>query len=136
MKVQDTNLAYFEFEGGVLYARPHAGIFLDVEEMKKMLESAVTFTEYNQYYAIIDTTNDSDSTKDAREYYSNNEFNKYRLADAFIVKSLPLRMVINFFIRMNKPKVPTKMFTTKEQAIDWISELKEKAMKNKNTLLA
>lgn len=94
--------------------------------MESLLNSAIELTEGKKYFAIIDTSNDIDSTKDAREYYANNELNRFRYADAFIVSSLPLKMVVNFFIRVNKPSIPTKMFNSKDSAFEWINEMKKR----------
>lgn len=128
MKSIKSSLAQFEYKDDILYVKPFEGVFLDKLEMESLLLSAIELVEGKKYYAVIDTSNNIDSSKDARDYYANNELNKYRYADAFIVSSLPLRMVINFFIRVNKPSIPTKMFTTKESAFLWINELKKKRL--------
>lgn len=128
MKSIETSLATFEYQDNILYVKPFEGIFLDKLEMESLLHSAIELVEGEKYFAVIDTSNNIDSSKDAREYYANNELNKFRYADAFIVSSLPLRMVINFFIRVNKPSIPTKMFNTKESAFLWINELKNKKL--------
>lgn len=126
MKIIKSALAQFEYKSDILYVKPLEGLFLDKPEMESLLNSAIELTEGKKYFAIIDTSNDIDSTKDAREYYANNELNRFRYADAFIVSSLPLRMVVNFFIRVNKPSIPTKMFNSKDSAFEWINELKKK----------
>ena len=126
MKIIKSSLAQFEYKSDILYVKPFEGLFLDKPEMESLLNSAIELTEGKKYFAIIDTSNDIDSTKDAREYYANNELNRFRYADAFIVSSLPLKMVVNFFIRVNKPSIPTKMFNSKDSAFEWINEMKKR----------
>jgi len=126
VKIIKSSLAQFEYKSDILYVKPFEGLFLDKPEMESLLNSAIELTEGKKYFAIIDTSNDIDSTKDAREYYANNELNRFRYADAFIVSSLPLKMVVNFFIRVNKPSIPTKMFNSKDSAFEWINEMKKR----------
>jgi hypothetical protein len=51
--------------------------------------------------------------------------NKYRIADAFLVKSLGVRIMANFFIKVTKPKVNTRLFTDEKEAIKWLEGLKK-----------
>jgi len=52
-----------------------------------------------------------------------------RLAFAFVLQSLGQRIVANFYIRVNKPKRPTKIFSVQEDAEHWLL-----AIKHNNTL--
>jgi hypothetical protein len=60
-------------------------------------------------------------TKEAREFMASDESLIYSKAEAFLVKSLPQKMLVNFYIKFNKPLVPTQSFTVKEKAIEWLT---------------
>jgi hypothetical protein len=45
-------------------------------------------------------------------------------ASAILVSSPMLKMMANFFILVNKPKNPTRMFTSKESAVEWLANFK------------
>lgn len=49
-----------------------------------------------------------------------NEGNKYAKADAFVITSLPQKIIGNFFLKFHKPEVPTKLFVEEEKAIKWL----------------
>lgn len=51
-----------------------------------------------------------------------NEHNPYSKADAFIIHSLPQRILANFYIKMNNPERPTKFFNNKKDALDWLNQ--------------
>jgi len=59
-------------------------------------------------------------SKEARDFMASNESLLYSTAEAFLVKSLPQKLLINFYIQFNKPLVPTQIFTSKEKAIVWL----------------
>ncbi len=96
MKTLSTNLADYEYENDILVVRPRSGLVLEKEDMVTMLNEAVAFTEEKKYYALIDTSNHVETTVEGRNYYSNSELSKYRFADAFVVTSLPIKLVVNF----------------------------------------
>jgi hypothetical protein len=47
----------------------------------------------------------------------------YKLADAFVISSLPQKLIANFYMRVVKPFVPTRFFTKREDAEKWLSEI-------------
>lgn len=124
MKQLSTSLADFTYENNILIVCPVEGLFLDAPEMEAMLKEAVTFTGGEKYYALIDMTRHIDSTAEARNYYAVSEYSKFRYADALVIESLATRLVTNFYLSINKPSVPSKMFTDKQDAINWLQEQK------------
>ena len=45
-----------------------------------------------------------------------------QIAEAFLLTSLAQKILINFYIRFDKPLVPSKVFTNKEKAIEWLRQ--------------
>lgn len=60
-------------------------------------------------------------TREAREYSAGENGIKYSAAEAFVFTSLAHKIVANFYIKMNKPRVPTRFFTNEEEAVAWLS---------------
>ena len=128
-KTLDTSVALLTFENDVLFVKMKEGVNLGQVEMEELLKQAVEFTAPNKYFAVIDTTAPYDSTVEARNFYAESDYCKYRYADAFIVNSLPMRLLVNFFISFNKPKIPSKMFNNQESALIWVNSLKKELLK-------
>jgi hypothetical protein len=59
-----------------------------------------------------------------REYASSAEENNYTIADAIITTTLSLNMVAKFYIQFNKPHMPTKVFNSRDEAIEWLLSFK------------
>ena len=57
---------------------------------------------------------------DARSYAAGEESNMYTIADAFVINSIALKIVGNFYIRYNKPVRPTRIFNNEEDALIWL----------------
>lgn len=52
------------------------------------------------------------------------EGSKYKIADAFVIKSFTQKLIGNFYMNFHKPVVPTHFFNSEEEAISWLKSLK------------
>ena len=59
-------------------------------------------------------------TKEGREYMATDEAVLFTTVEAYVIQSLAQRILGNFYLKFNKPKVPTKMFTDREKAEKWL----------------
>jgi len=59
------------------------------------------------------------ATGEARIYASTN-IPEGRVAEAVIIRSLPVRIMGNFYLKFHKPNVPTRLFDDYEDAIKWL----------------
>jgi hypothetical protein len=58
-----------------------------------------------------------------REYYASKEALEGCAAMAMLVASSTSRMIGNFFLTMNAPAVPCRMFTDEKEAVGWLRKL-------------
>lgn len=71
---------------------------------------------------LIDIRETLSIDADARKYYSSVDYAEVQSAAALIIGSSLTRMIANFFMGLNKPLFPTKMFTDEAQAYKWLEE--------------
>lgn len=57
---------------------------------------------------------------EVRDYLSGNSRYAHKIAEAFVVRNLGQRIIANFYLRISRPKCPTEVFTTEEEAITWV----------------
>ena len=125
MKIQDFRLAKLEYDEAqnILFYRVKGGTDIDVPEILEMIDYVKTLIGERQHMALVDF-GDLTSSTEARQAYAVSEYiNTYRLADAFLVKSTAVRLTANFFIKVIKPKVTTKMFSEEADAVEWLNKL-------------
>lgn len=128
MKTKQYPLATLEYneEKNILFYRVKQDQVVDVAEIKEMLVYVQEFMGPKQHYAVVDFGGSLSSSTEARQIYADSEYiQKYRIADAFLVKSLPVRLIANFFINVTKPKVNTRLFTEEDKAVKWLETLKK-----------
>jgi hypothetical protein len=57
---------------------------------------------------------------DAREYMASPEATMYSSAEAFVITSLGHKILANFYLKVNKPGVPTRFFNDIRLAEEWL----------------
>jgi hypothetical protein len=76
-------------------------------------------------YGITDASAKSlHFTVEALSYYREHMVKDGIILNAIVVKELPIKVIANIYARFDKPKIPTRVFTSTQDAIEWINENK------------
>jgi hypothetical protein len=124
-KTKDTYLANLCIEDDVLFVKMKPNNDIGEYELKALFDLSNELADFKKRFVIIDTRENFNSGSEVRTLYADDYYLKYRFADAFIVNSLAMRLLVNFYISFHKPKIPTKMFNNESDAYKWIETLKQ-----------
>ena len=69
---------------------------------------------------LIDMRQTTRITREARHHYAGERTASIQRATALLVASPLSATIANFFMGLNKPPGPTRMFTNEDEAIDWL----------------
>lgn len=132
-----TKLPYciLNFRDKTLYIKFNGPLQLTADIIKEIHTEGVRLSEGKPYYIITDVRIELSSSSETRKYGADIEFIKYHLAHAIVANSLPVRLLSNFFININKPKVPTRLFKDEANARLWILKLKAKSPNRQSAIV-
>ncbi len=71
---------------------------------------------------VIDMRQTVQITREARNYYAGERTASIQRATALLIDSPLSAIFANFFMGLNKPLSPTRMFTSEDEAIAWLRE--------------
>lgn len=92
----------------------------------KQVHSTVNVLNENQPILILHVPGKHTNVDDeSRKFLASEQGVHNRTAIAFVLQSLGQRLVANFYIKMNKPKVPTKFFNIQAEAESWLLSIKQ-----------
>lgn len=123
LKIHDFEYARLEVDSAsnILFFRVKQDIDVDVHVIEEMLRYAEEVMGPKRHLCLVDFGTTVNSNDEGRKRYADSPYiQKYRIADAFLINSLALRLVANFFIQITQPKVKTRMFTDEKQAVNWL----------------
>lgn len=97
-------------------------IDIEKKDAEEAIEAINTITQGKKYYLLTETGNNFTASAESREYMASNIGSTSIVANAIYLKSLPIRLIINVYVKINKPEVPTKVFNSEALALEWLNE--------------
>jgi hypothetical protein len=94
--------------------------YVDLNIAKAAVAHRLKHFGNKDYLLMINLAPVKHITKEAREFLASKEGCSNVKCCAIIISSEVTRIIANFFIRMNKPLVPTNLFTSEEKARQWL----------------
>ena len=110
-------------EGGIMYAifKPEKMDYIAAKECVSLRVQAAS----GQYFPVlIDARKVNSITKEARDYFASVEGSSFIVASALVLDSVVGKFLGNFFLQINKPKVPLRLFTNEGEALNWLKQYK------------
>jgi hypothetical protein len=77
------------------------------------------FTGQN-FPLLVDSREIRSISKEARDLFSLNNRSSYVNSFAILIESPLSRIIGNFFMGLNKPRVPVKLFNSEQEALLWL----------------
>lgn len=122
--IQTTSFAsiYINEMADVILIKYNEGCVINLDIAKEANETALKLIKKYKVKLFIsdNTAKYLTSTIEARKFLSNNNSLKQMKAHAIITKELPVRLLVNSFIKFSKPIIPFKSFNTIDKALKWL----------------
>lgn len=109
------------------------GVVIDVPLQQRVLEKFNELCEGKKLPFLFDAMDHVTVTKEAKLNAIEMENKTPVLATAVFAKSLAYKLIADFYLKINKPKKPFKVFRKKEDAITWLLTFHEKTNENKKS---
>ena len=106
----------------VIYINVLGGSEIDVEDIEAMHESIMQLSKGEEYRLLVNATEPFSMSAEARATIAGNRFATNRVAIAFVTRAMANILLGNFFIKINKPITPTKLFASEDAAFKWLQE--------------
>jgi hypothetical protein len=104
---------------GIARTRVREGAEIVLEDAKANSVAVNSLTGPEKFALIVDTRNIKSITKEARDHFSMNGRESRVVIFAILIDSPLSRIIGNFFMGLNKPRVPVKLFNSEAKAVEW-----------------
>lgn len=98
------------------------GYDIKVDDIKQMTEVAGQLGKGIKFPNLIIMPVYDNISFEVREYAASKERAVYSIADAFVISSMAMQLIGNFYLQFHKPFLPTKIFTDESKAINWLTQ--------------
>jgi hypothetical protein len=112
----------FLVEGAICVTVVKKNAEITLEDAYENTKSVLKVSEGKKYPMLVDTREIRSISKEARDHFSMRNRNGNVNSIAVLIGS-PISVVVgNFFMGLNKPAVPTKLFLKPEKAFVWLKK--------------
>jgi hypothetical protein len=116
MQRTENEFAEFWIQEGILYFIYKHGSVINLDAAKKIVAERLKLQAGVPYPVFCDLRGIRDSDKAARDYLAR-EGSELVKAVGALVESPVTKVMLNFYMKIDRPRTPTQMFTTKEDAL-------------------
>jgi len=115
----ENEFAKFCIGDGILFFVYEPNINIDLKAAEKIVSDRLKLQNEKAYPVFCDTRGIRDVNKEARDYLAK-EGSTSAIAVAFLVDFQVNKAIAQFYVKTNKPLVPTEVFTNKDEAMDFL----------------
>jgi hypothetical protein len=103
---------------GLLHLRWRSGVDIEVEDARAAMAKVNELCEQEQYPMLVDMATVASVSREARSIWSI-PCGASRIA---LLGTSPVdRVLANFFLGVHTPPCPTRFFTSRSEALDWLN---------------
>jgi len=124
MEFIENDFAKFWIENNILYFVYKQGTKMNLEAAKRVVADRLKVQKGVSYPVYCDMKGVKDSDKPARDYLAK-EGSELVTAVAVVIDSPVTRIMLNFYLNINGPITPTRMFTEKDKALEYLATFKK-----------
>lgn len=100
--------------------------YIDLRDITEVMNWMEEVAHGRMFVNLMEGAYNTDLAPEVREFSASSNQNKYTIADAMVISSDAHKLVTNFYIKFNKPVKPTKIFTDRNKAVEWLLEEQRK----------
>ncbi len=112
-------------EDGIIFSSYKPNLVINLEIAKLMVKERLKVTNGIERPLFIDISNLISVDLEAREYLSGGDAIKFIKAGAIYTKNPIAKFAGKLFVDVNQPQATTKIFTNKDEAIEWLQQFKK-----------
>ena len=117
-----THLIWLE-DDGIVRVKVKPNIEISLQDAQVAIRAVSEVCGGKRCPALVDMRGLVGMDRGARLYFAGVETAKVESAAALIIESPLSKAIGNFFMGLNKPIIPTRLFTSEEEAIAWLKGL-------------
>lgn len=110
-------------------------VVIDLELARWSVDTRIKFTNKEDTGLVFDLRNVRHIEINARKFLGTDTATQCMKAGALIINSPIQKVLANFYLRFSQPKVPARLFTNKEDAIEWVNEILTEIRKKEGKML-
>ena len=95
-------------------------VTIGVDECRLLNNAIGELSDSKESLVLMVPGNSTHFSSESRTFSASEEGLRYTIADAMVVNNLAQKLIVSFYLKVNKPPKPSKAFSTEEDAMNWL----------------
>lgn len=131
MRVHEINIGYLQLlNHNIIRLELKPDQLIEKPDIEELYAHNTALTKGVNYGLLVIAGRSTNVTPEARKFGASEEISSKRFGLAFVTNKVSEKLIVNFFIKFNKPPTPTKLFSKETEAMLWLNELYRKQKTN------
>lgn len=117
-------MAFMHVEDDILYITLKDDADMKVDNIDEIIDARKRIQNGKKMKVLADIRNIWQASLKARKRAAAPDMQNLNIAMAIVIDSLASKLLANFFIKINNPSSPTRMFNSKEEGLLWLNTIK------------
>ncbi len=117
-------MAFMHVEDDILYITLKVDADMKVDNIDEIIDARKRIQNGKKMKVLADIRNIWQASLKARKRAAAPDMQNLNIAMAIVIDSLASKLLANFFIKINNPSSPTRMFNSKEEGLLWLNTIK------------
>ncbi len=128
-KTQIDGIDLYIFENGIIFVRVEKYQTLTLRAYELGKAFIATFGAEKRYNFVFHFESFGDISPELRAQRAKPDGTVFALTDAIVISNVSQKLIADFYMKFNRPKRPTKVFTSLEKAVLWSHRMKKQKPK-------
>ena len=122
-----TSTALIIIEDNVVKTYTNPDVEYDDKAVEENLQAIKDNMDDRKVFNLFIPDPSTHITVEAREF-QDNRFERAKLAEALVIRTLGHRILANFYVKARKRKYPVRIFDSEQEALEWFESVKEEVL--------
>lgn len=119
---KEVSNSLLEYCNNIVFVRIKEGAEITVESMHEQFNAQKELVENKEYVVLVDGTKHSTVSPEARKLMADHRPPNRKATAIVNNDNLAMHLIANFYLRVNKPSIPTKIFKRENEAVAWLKQ--------------
>lgn len=118
-------------DDGIVIVRCKDDYQYEIGEIQELVAATGVLTNGKKFPTLTIPGKYTQATKEALDFIFSSQATIYSSSDAFIAQSLSQKLIGNFYMKIKKPDIPTRLFSNEKSAIAWLKKSSKTKLRGK-----
>ncbi len=115
-------------QDGILHVHIKVESNFELKHSMEIVEARTRMVKGNIHPILYTSNHFVIPSNEVREYVASDSRSALVSADAFVINSLPQRLMASMYKKINKPVRPTRFFSNEQDALPWLKQYVDSSM--------